>query len=85
MKSTHTHKVKLLKENITGNLVDLSRSVVSNSLELHGLWPARLPCPWDFPGKNTGVGCHCLLQGSSICDCILISFSYKENSDCFRI
>ena len=25
--------------------------------------PARLRCPWDFPGKNTGVGCHFLLQG----------------------
>ena len=24
--------------------------------------PTRLPCPWDFPGKNTGVGCHFLLQ-----------------------
>ena len=24
----------------------------------------RLLCPWDFPGKNTGVGCHFLLQGS---------------------
>ena len=29
----------------------------------HGLQPARLLCPWDFPGKNTGVGCHFLLQG----------------------
>ena len=29
----------------------------------HGLWPARLLCPWDSPGKNTGVGCHFLLQG----------------------
>ena len=29
----------------------------------HGLWPARLLCPWDSPGKNTGVGCHTLLQG----------------------
>ena len=28
---------------------------------LHGLQPARLPCPWDFPGKNTGVGFHFLL------------------------
>ena len=28
-----------------------------------GLWPARLLCPWDFPGQNTGVGCHFLLQG----------------------
>ena len=27
------------------------------------LEPARLLCPWDFPGKNTGVGCHFLLQG----------------------
>ena len=25
--------------------------------------PIRLPCPWDSPGKNTGVGCHDLLQG----------------------
>ena len=25
--------------------------------------PARLLCPWDFPGKNTGMGCHFLLQG----------------------
>ena len=24
--------------------------------------PTRIPCPWDFPGKNTGVGCHFLLQ-----------------------
>ena len=24
--------------------------------------PTRLPRPWDSPGKNTGVGCHCLLQ-----------------------
>ena len=38
-------------------------SVVSNSLQPHGLWPARLLCPWNFPGKNTGVGCHSLLQG----------------------
>ena len=28
----------------------------------HGLQPARLFYPWDFPGKNTGVGCHFLLQ-----------------------
>ena len=26
------------------------------------LWPARLLCPWDSPGKHTGVGCHFLLQ-----------------------
>ena len=28
-----------------------------------GLHPTRLLCPWDFPGKNTGVGCHFTLQG----------------------
>ena len=37
-------------------------SVVSDSLQPHGLYPARFFCPWDFPGKNTGVGCHFLLQ-----------------------
>ena len=38
-----------------------SRSVVSDSLRPHGLQPTRLPHPWDFPGKSTVVGCHCLL------------------------
>ena len=39
-----------------------SRLVVSDSLRPHGLQPTRLFRPWDFPGKSTGVGCHCLLQ-----------------------
>ena len=39
-----------------------SRSVVSDSLQPHGLQPTRLLHPWDFPGKSTGVGCHCLLR-----------------------
>ena len=37
-------------------------SVVSNSVWPHRWQPTRLPCPWDSPGKNTGVGCHFLLQ-----------------------
>ena len=37
-------------------------SVISDSLWLHGLQPARLLCPWNSPGKNTGVGCHFLLE-----------------------
>ena len=37
--------------------------VLFDSLQPHGLQPIRLFCPWDFPGKNTGVGCHFLLQG----------------------
>ena len=44
----------------------VSRSVVSNSLRPHELQPTRLLCPWNSPGKNTGVGCHFLLQGISL-------------------
>ena len=36
-----------------------SRSVLSDSLRPPGLQPTRLLCPWDSPGKNTGVGCCC--------------------------
>ena len=38
-----------------------SRSVMSDSSRPQGLQPTRLLRPWDFPGKSTGVGCHCLL------------------------
>ena len=37
-------------------------SVVSDSVRPHRWQPTRLPCPWDSPGKNTGVRCHFLLQ-----------------------
>ena len=40
-----------------------THSVTSNSWWPHGLQPARLLSQWDSPGKNTGVGCHFLLQG----------------------
>ena len=36
---------------------------MSNSLWPHGRQPSRLLYPWNFPGKNTGVGCHFLHQG----------------------
>ena len=39
-------------------------SVVSDSVQHHRWQPTRLSHPWDSPGKNTGVGCHCLLQQS---------------------
>ena len=42
--------------------VQFSHSVVSDSLRPHRLQPTRLLCPWDSPGRNTGVGCHFLLQ-----------------------
>ena len=43
--------------------VCVSHSVMSDCLWSHGLWPARLLCPWNSPGKNTGLVCHSLLQG----------------------
>ena len=41
----------------------LSCSVVSESLQPHGLYPARLLCPWELWSKNIGAGCHFLFQG----------------------
>ena len=35
---------------------------MSDSVRPHRRQPTRLPCPWDSPGTNTGVGCHFLLQ-----------------------
>ena len=49
----------------------LSHSVVSDCLRLHGLQPTKLLCPWNFPGKNPGMGYHVqgifLTQGSNLC------------------
>ena len=39
---------------------------MSDSVRPHGLQPTRLPRPWDSPGKNTGVGCHFLLQSMKV-------------------
>ena len=44
------------------NMGKWSRSVVSDSSVAHGLQPTRLLRLWGFPGKSTGVGCHCLLS-----------------------
>ena len=41
----------------------VSHTVMSDSLSSHGLKPSLLLCPWNSPGKSTGVGCHFLLQG----------------------
>ena len=41
----------------------VSHSVVSDSLQPHGLYPTRLLRPWDSPGKNTGAGSRALPQG----------------------
>ena len=39
---------------------------MSDSSRPHGLQPIRLLHPWDFPGKSTGVGCHCLLRNGML-------------------
>ena len=43
-----------------------SRSVLSDSSWPHGLQPTVFLHPWDFPGKSTGVGCHCLLPMTNL-------------------
>ena len=53
-------------------------SVMSNSVLPYGLKLSRLPCPWDSPGKNTGVGCHAFfvrnsLQNGNYFPCLLVS------------
>ena len=45
-----------------GECVLLLCTLVSDSLWPQGLQPARLLCPWAYPGKSTRVGCHALLQ-----------------------
>ena len=45
--------------------VNVSHSVTSYSLRPRGLRPSRLLCPWNSPGRNTGVGCLSLLRGPS--------------------
>ena len=73
----------------------LSCSVVSSSLQSFGPQPTRLLCPWTFPGKNIGVGCHFLLlrifltQGSNLhllcllhCRQILDLLSLRKRSFC---
>ena len=36
---------------------------VCSAMSYYGLQPANLLCPWNFPGRNIGLGCHFLLQG----------------------
>ena len=57
---THTHTHTSV---VFGNTSVRSCWVEPNSYRTHGVRPIRLLCPWHFPGENTGVGCHFLLQG----------------------
>ena len=42
---------------------ELMLRINADTLRPYGLWLTRLLCPWDSPGKSTGVGCDALLQG----------------------
>ena len=49
------------------------------TLRPHGLQPTRLPRPWDSPGKNTGVGCHFLLQ------CMKVKSEREVSQSCLAL
>ena len=55
----------VVEKTILGPLCVYAKSFQSCSTlcDPYGLKPTRLLCPWDSPGKNTGVGCYFLLQG----------------------
>ena len=66
-----SHQGRLLFQSHTESLfhqsAKLPAAAAAKSLQSHSVWPhrrqpIRLPCPWDSPGKNTGVGCHFPLQ-----------------------
>ena len=59
--------------------VQFSHSVVSDSVRLQRLQPSRLPHPWDSQGKNTGVGCHFLLQ------CMRVKSESKVAQSCLTL
>ena len=66
-----------LREGLWGDILKLSEILIKGLIShMHAQllshvwlfatpWPAKLLCPWNFPGKNSGVGCHFLLQGKN--------------------
>ena len=54
---------------------------MSHSVRPHRRKPTRLPCPWDSPGKNNGVGCHFLLQCMKVKSESEVTQSYPTLSD----
>ena len=54
---------------------------MSDSVQPNRLQPTRLPYPWDSPGKNTGVGCHFLLQHMKVKSQSEVTQSYPTLSD----
>ena len=52
---------------------------MSDFVRPHGWQPTRLFCPWDSPGKNTGVGCHFLLQ------CMKVKSENEDAQSCLTL
>ena len=50
-----------------------------NSVQPHRQQPVRFPCPWDSPSKNTGVGCHFLLQ------CMKVKSESEDAQSCLTL
>ena len=63
-KTTDTYSQNSSWHKSTQKVWKWSHSVMSDSSRPHGLQPTRFLCPWDFPGKSTGVDCHCLLKST---------------------
>ena len=73
----------------------VSHSVVCDYSGSHGWQPARILCPWDFPGKNTGISVHALFKGIFLiqglnlglphCRQILYHLSQKGITNCSSI
>ena len=65
--TTHNERVRVPQQKTTHDAVKTlnatTQTQMSHSLRPHGLEPTRLLHPWNSPSKNTGVGCHFLLQG----------------------
>ena len=55
-------KLKILVKLIQLHTAAAAAKSLQSTVQPHRRQPTRLLCPWDSPGKNTGVGCHFLLQ-----------------------
>ena len=51
-----------MPNNLLNRMASISQSIVSDSMQPLGLQPAAFLCPWNFPGKDTGVGSYFLFQ-----------------------
>ena len=55
---------------------------MSDSVRPHRRQPTRVLCPWDSPGKNTGVGCHFLLKVKSESEVAQSRLTLSDPMDC---